>query len=277
MLSGAVSGFGAGFGFWGAVAWGAFTGAGGSALMGGNPSIGAGLGAFSAALGYGVSTFLKGDHLARLTGSALAGGISGGIGAEITGGSFGKGFGYGAGFGAAGYALGVIAGANLIGSYERDRLAAMQEAFNKASNSLQVGKDNIIKVTFGKRPLGGTTSRFSPKLHEYARWKENGNPMGWEIGPDENGNIATGRNAARTWAETEQARSMGIVTERTVEISASAWAQSRANYEAVWAGEPYIYNNYNSNYAINSGVYSVGSSIPGCVQAPEFSKFDYRN
>lgn len=209
-------------------------------------------------------------------GSALAGGISGGIGSEITDGNFGEGFGYGAGFGMGGYALGLIVGTNIIGSPGRDTLAAMQDTLNKSSDSLQVSSDSMIEVTLGKRPLGGTISRFSPKLHEYARWMENGVLMGFEIGTDENGNIATGRNAARTWAETEQARSMGIATERTVQISSSAWVQSRANYESVWVGKPYIYNNYNSNYGLNSAVYGAHSSVPGVIQAPEFSKNHYR-
>ncbi|MEW6008874.1 MAG: toxin TcdB middle/N-terminal domain-containing protein [Candidatus Omnitrophota bacterium] len=276
IVTGGISGLGAGFGLWMGIGWGAASGAGGSALMGGNPALGAGLGAFGAALGYGVGTAFKGNPFNRFIGSTLAGGIVGGIGSEISGSSFGKGFSYGAAFAAAGYALGWTIGTNVIGNYEKDRLAAIQDAFNKASDSLQVGKSDMIKLTLGKRQLGGTIPKLSPKLHEYARWEENGVPMGWEMGPDENGNIATGRNAARSWAETEQARSMGIVTERTIEVSASAWNQTRAIYEAVWVGEPYIYNNYNSNYAINSSIYSIGSSVPGCVQAPEFSKFPYR-
>ena len=245
--------------------------------MGGNVGLGAGLGAFGSAMGYGVGTALKENPIGRFIGSTLAGGVVGGIGSEITGGGFGRGFGYGAGFAAAGYALGWTIGTNTIGSYQRDREAAMQSALNKLSDSLKVGKGDIIKLTLGKRPLGGTGSKYSPDLHEYARWEENGNSMGWEMGPDENGNIATGRNAARTWAETDRSRSMGIATESTIEVSASAWAQVRANYEAVWVGEPYIYNNYNSNYAINSAVYGAGSSTPGIVEAPEFSKIKYRN
>ena len=102
MLSGAISGFGAGFGLWMGIAWGAMAGAGGSALMGGNPAIGAGIGAFSAALGYGAMRLAKGNILGQIVGSAAVGAVSGGISSEAYGGEFGEGAGYGAGYAAAG-------------------------------------------------------------------------------------------------------------------------------------------------------------------------------
>ena len=102
MLSGAVSGFGAGFGLWMGIAWGAMAGAGSSALMGGNPAIGAGIGAFSAALGYGAMKLANGNLLKQIVGSAAVGGISGGLSSEAYGGEFGEGAGYGAGYAVAG-------------------------------------------------------------------------------------------------------------------------------------------------------------------------------
>lgn len=127
--------------------WGAMVGAGGSAAMGGNPVIGAGLGAFGALLGHGIAGFLgKGaKHLPRLTGSMLAGGITGGIGAAAYGGDFGEGFGYGAGFAAAGYGLSAAANkyaSNVIEKKVNQHLDNLQKEVNEQMAKISNTNDN---------------------------------------------------------------------------------------------------------------------------------------
>jgi hypothetical protein len=172
---GALIGVGAStFGFWGAVAAGAFSGTANSAVFGGNLGIGALSGAIGAGLGYGLGTLAGSENfLAGLAAAAGSGAISGGVGAELQGGSFGEGAWMGAAYGSAGY----------IGSQAFNY--GINKADAKKAESLELQREQALNVDGGKVETKASTEN-QKALEVYKRGillDENGMPSGEEVHP----------------------------------------------------------------------------------------------
>ena len=144
MLSGALSGFGAGFGFTSflpMVAWGAFTGAGGAALMGTNIGLGALIGGLGSGIGWGFGSLAGANPVGMFLASTATGALTGGIASELSGGSFGEGAGWGALYSGVGFVASAMAH-NAVGtnkSLPQEIKAAVAE--EAASGNLQQAID----------------------------------------------------------------------------------------------------------------------------------------
>ena len=260
-LGGALVGAGAaGFGFWGAVAGGMFAGAGNAAVNGGNIGFGALVGGLGAGLGYGLgswaSNWNSGSFWGELGGAAFAGAIAGGVGAELQGGDFGRGAGMGAAYSSAGF----------LGSYGLNSLdpkvvkARGYEREVRERHALNIKKNDMIKIPVGSRSAVG------PAGHRFLE--------GWEMGPNR-GPIATTNTVKDLsgWDTNIATQKAGNARFATTEVSASGLVEAIALYEQTWvdSGTGYSAGSYNSNYAVNTVIYSAGGSVPGGLGwTPEF-------
>ncbi len=273
VLVGATSGLfvGAGsaaFGFWGAVGGGMMGGALSSGVNGGNIGIGILSGGLGAGLGYGLGSWASGwnsgSFWGELGAAAFAGSVAGGVGAELSGGRFGEGAWRGAAFSTAGFLT-----ANAVGNLDpRVRTAKKYEQESKKLHDLNVSKSDKVKLNAVSRNVGGT-----PANHESL--------VGWEMGPQKAGGgpITTSTTANDifewpTFRHTQQAWADGTTNTVPVEVSASGLVDAINLYNNTWAGGDFSYNafSYNSNYAVNTVIYSSGGSVPGGLGwSPQFN------
>lgn len=75
------------------------------------------------------------------------------------------------------------------------------------------------------------------------------------------------------WDTYKHTQSRTAKPPRTVEVSASGLVDAKTLYEQNWvsANTNYSPGSYNSNYAVNSVIYSAGGSVPGGMGwTPEF-------
>jgi hypothetical protein len=247
-----VGGGAAAFGFWGAVGGGMLAGAGSAAATGGNIGFGALAGGLGAGLGYGLGSWANGwnsgSFWGELGASAFAGGISGGVGAELSGGSFGQGAWMGAAYSSAGF----------LGSKALGRIDSKSQKYEvevKQRHALNVKKNDMIKIQVGSRTVVG------PANHRFAGE--------WEMGPYK-GKINTSNTVQdlsnwETHLTTQRARTSGTTQLTTAEVSASGLVESISAYEHTWvdSGTSYMAGSCNSNYAVNTVIYSAGGSVPG--------------
>jgi hypothetical protein len=47
-----------------------------------------------------------------------------------------------------------------------------------------------------------------------------------------------------------------------VRVSEWGWAEAGKLYKEYWVGQPYMMNNRNSNFAVDSRVYGAGGDLP---------------
>ena len=250
----------AAFGFWGAVGGGMLAGAGTSAATGGNIGFGALVGGLGAGLGYGLGSWASGwdsgSFWGELGGAAFVGAIAGGVGAELQGSNFGRGAGMGAAYGAAGFAG--TKTANSLDPRVRHAQRYQQEA--RARHALNLKKNDMIKIPISSRSAVG------PAGHKFL--------PGWEMGPY-GGKIQTSNTIEdlSNWDTHKHTQSRTARPPRTVEVSASGLVDAAALYEQNWVSTNTNYSpgSYNSNYAVNSVIYSAGGSVPGGLGwTPEF-------
>jgi RHS repeat-associated protein len=252
-------------GGWGAVAGGMIAGTANSAVNGGDLWVGALTGGLGAGIGYGLgywaSGWNSGSFWGQLAGAATAGSIAGGVGAELSGGKFGKGAWMGAAYSSAGF----------LGSYginSLDPQVVKARAYERQARQLRaqtVKRNDMVKVPVGNRSVSffkGAKHRFLPD---------------WEMGPGNlDGKIYTTNTVEnlsdwKTHIETQNAIAAKTAGYSTTEVSASGLVEAIALYENTWArGSTYFGSAYNSNYAINTVIYSAGGDVPGAFWAPEF-------
>lgn len=156
VLGGAISGFGAGFGnFYAAVAWGAFSGAGGAALSGGNIGMGALLGGASTAVGWGFGSLAKGNIAAKFLASTATGAVMGGLSSELAGGDFGEGAMWGALYSGVGFVASTLA----HGAYNNSQAKTkIQQALVEGDLSNTV--DTQRGLAYAERVSEGATDVF---------------------------------------------------------------------------------------------------------------------
>jgi len=262
VLGGLVGGAFVGIGYnllevTGAVVGGILGGAASSAINGGNIGYGAlagGIGAFIGGnLGQWAGGWNSGSFWGKLGGAVFGGAISGGVGAELAGGKFGEGAGMGAAFAAAGF----FAGKGANGLDSRRAKAANYKHESKKMHDLSVKKGDMVKKTVGSRK-----AVIDPAKHGFLE--------GWEMGSDKSHNIATSNtiedlSAWDTHNHTQDAIKHGTARLATIKVSASGLVDAIALYENTWVrgGASYFGLSYNSNYAINTVIYSAGGSVPG--------------
>ena len=246
----------AAFGFWGAVGGGMFAGAGTAAVTGGNIGFGVLAGGLGAGLGYGLGSWVNGWSSGSFWGEfgagAFAGAVVGGVGAELEGGDFGRGAGMGAAYGSAGF-LGSKA-VNTLDPRVRQTQRLQREA--RARHALNSKKNDMIKIPLGSRSaIGPAGHRFLP---------------GWEMGPGPGGKIYTSTTIKDlskwdTHLTTQKAIASGNARFTTAEVSASGLVDAKALYDQNWVSTDTSYSagSYNSNYAVNTVIYSAGGSVPG--------------
>ena len=250
-----VGGGAAAFGFWGAVGGGMLAGAGSAAATGGNIGFGALVGGLGAGLGYGLGSWANGwnsgSFWGELGASVFAGAVAGGVGAELAGGSFGQGAGMGAAYGGAGF----FGSKAVDGLDPRVRQIKSVEREARTRHALNAKKNDMIIVPVSSRDV----SFFKSAGHQ--------SMPGFEMGPDEFGYIKTTHTAAelskwRTNIETQGAQGGRGYT--MAEVSASGLVDSQAWYEQNFVNTNTKYSpiSGNSNFAINTVIYSSGGSIP---------------
>ena len=276
-VGGALAGAGGSFfHFWGAVAGGAMAGTINSAAFGGNIGIGALTGGVGGGLGYGLGSWASGWRSGSFWGglgaATTSGAIAGGIGAELQGGEFGKGAGMGAAYGSAGY-LGTV---GLRQFNSRYKTAEGYEQESKKRHDLNAQKGDKIKLTVISREVMLSGRHLAILDNTPFR-------MPYEMGPGEtSGLILTTRTSKlalegwRTPNHTQSALKAGLVRVTTVEVSASGLVEAIALYEKHWTGTSYNWASYNSNYAVNSIIYSAGGDVPGGLgYVPPFGTTPY--
>lgn len=251
-------------GGWGAVAGGMIAGAANSAVNGGNIGIGALTGGLGAGIGYGLGSWASGWNSGSFWGglgaAAIAGGVSGGIGAELSGGSFGQGAWMGAAYSSAGF-LGSYGGNSL------DPRAVNARAYERASRqqrALSVARNDKIRLESGGRLVGR-----GPASHRFS--------SSGEMGPksSKGGSITTTNTAESiadwdTYKHTQNALAGGKAPSTSVEVSFSGMVEAIDLYNQYWGSQSYSAFSYNSNYAVNTMIYSAGGNAPGALWAPEF-------
>lgn len=262
-LLGAASGIfvGAGasaFGWAGAVGGGALGGALNSGVNGGNIGIGILAGGLGAGLGYGLGSWASGwesgSFWGQLGAAAIAGSVAGGVGAELLGGRFGQGAWMGAAFSSAGFLT-----AQAVNSLDpRIQKAKRYEQESKKLHDLNVKKNDMVKKDVISRDvmLGAG--------HEAID--------GIEMGPNIRGNIRTSGTVEdimnwNTHRHTQQALEAGTARISSVNVSSSGLVEAVALYEQYWVSTNTKYSpiSYNSNYAVNTIIYSAGGSVPGGI------------
>ncbi|MEW6008872.1 MAG: RHS repeat-associated core domain-containing protein [Candidatus Omnitrophota bacterium] len=256
----AEMGFSAG---WGATAGGIVGGIANFAVNGGNIGVGALTGGLGAAIGYGLGNWAagwnSGSFWGQLGGAAIAGAVAGGVGAELSGGKFGQGAWMGAAFSTAGF-LGSYGGNSLDPQVVKGRTYERQ---SRQIHALNAKKNDMIKVPVGNRSV----SFFKPAQHKFL--------PDWQMGPLD-GRIATTNTAGDlskwpTHIETQNAIKANTADYATAEVSASGLVEAETLYENTWARETTYYgSSYNSNYAVNTVIYSAGGNNPGAFWTPEF-------
>jgi len=264
-LGGMLVGAGAaGFGFWGAVAAGMFAGAANSAAFGGNIGFGALCGGIGAGLGYGLGSWASGwengSFWGELGGAAFAGAVAGGVGAELSGGNFGQGAWMGAAYSSAGFL-----GSNGLNSLDpRASHAGEYEREIKHRHDLNVKKNDMVRIETGSRPVAG------PARHRFI--------SGFEMGPEYGSGLVATTNTATslskwpTYEHTQNAMQSGTARSVSTSVSFSGLVEAIDFYNSNWAGsQNYNALSYNSNYAVNTVIYSAGGNAPGGLGwAPEF-------
>ncbi|MEW6008868.1 MAG: RHS repeat-associated core domain-containing protein [Candidatus Omnitrophota bacterium] len=285
ILTGGISGLGAGFGLWMGVTWGAATGAGGSALMGGNPALGAGLGSFGAALGYGINSFLGegAKFFPRLAGAAFTGAVVGGVGSVAYGDDFGEGAAWGAGYGAAGFGMGygIAAGYETL-NYSPER-AGIADNLNPEFNSiraLSVNASDQESYRLGLRLVGGT-NEYHGLLQRISTGDIREMGPGWDkyikvfkYNPENRNSVIEAVLQGKTPQDTMAAIKNGTVTwSKPFNLSVSGVERSSSAYINAWGGERYMGGSFNSNYFINTQIYGGGANQPEVfLPVPPFSR-----
>jgi len=241
-------------------------------------------------------------NIAGLAGGMIGGAVFGAIGKEIALGmsgamgssafSFGGGAligavefgagGFGAGFGASlaggeslkdslkaggmGAAAGAAMGAVIEGSY----MAGWQNSLHGASrtevyeggirrlHALSVNANDKTTAVMGSRPV----EKYGVKWgrHRYVA----GRIGHFEMGSDETTGLIeiNGENSYDTTMDYLTNHRSDIL-ETTVTASQSGFDRAVGYYKAAWEGQPYNFNNHNSNYAANTVIYGAGANIPG--------------
>ncbi|MFH1202246.1 MAG: RHS repeat-associated core domain-containing protein [Candidatus Omnitrophota bacterium] len=253
-----IGGGAAAFGFWGAVGGGMIAGASNSAVFGGNIGFGALIGGLGAGIGYGLGSWAsgwnEGSFWGQLGAAVTAGSVAGGVGAELQGGKFGQGAGMGAAYGAAGF-FGSKAGNCLD---PRIRQAQKYEQEVRKMHALNSKNNDMIKIDVGARPaVGPADHRFLLKWEMGSRYPGSG--------PIETTNTMGDLSNWPTYRHTQSAIKSGMAHYATAEVSASGLVDAIALYEQYWVNTNTIYSggSYNSNYAINTVIYSAGGTVPG--------------
>jgi hypothetical protein len=161
---------------------------------------------------------------------------------------------------------------------ERDLLSWKQDI--QKSKQANQKKTDKITVVVGSRPVGKPPGSLISR-HRYLRWKDNvtGKTTGWEMGYEPSGYITAGNGGFEVWMITEQYRRdfPGLLKEASIQVSHSGLMAAIRNYESIWLNEHhYVYNNYNSNYAINSVICAAGGNVPKELgMTPEFARHKY--
>jgi RHS repeat-associated protein len=277
-MMGAVAGaFTGGIGFLGVpgIISGAVAGSATAGIFGGN----VGIGALAGAIGGGIGGYLgdwasgwsEGSFWGGLGAAAIAGGMAGGLAAELSGGSFGEGAYMGAACASGGY-LGTVAISQLDPRYRKAK--AYERAVRK-TRALNVKKTDQIKVTVASRSLGNRGKTLG--RHRFLE--------AWEMGPENpSGKIATSHTASDlsestfpTHSNTQNAITGNTTAMATVEVSVSGLVEGMVLYEIYWGGgTSYNAFSYNSNYAVNTVVYSAGGNVPGGLgYSPGFGTTQY--
>ncbi|MFC1593868.1 toxin TcdB middle/N-terminal domain-containing protein [Candidatus Omnitrophota bacterium] len=261
-------GFGsAAFGFGGAVGGGMLAGGANSAVFGGDIGLGVLTGGLGAGLGYGLGSWAggwnEGSFWGGLGAAAISGGVAGGAGAEFAGGDFGEGAWMGAAFSTGGFF-----GAKAVNGLDpRVSKARQYEREVKRRHNLNVAKNDKVKISGGSRPV------ILGARHKYIE--------GWEMGPQKSGgDPITTTNTAKdlskwpTYKHTVKALANKTADPFTMETSFSGMVDGIDLYNSYWVDKSSAYSpiSHNSNYAVNTVVYSSGGSVPGGLGwCPQFN------
>lgn len=125
-------------------------------------------------------------------------------------------------------------------------------------HDLNVKKNDMVKKDITSRGVIG------PAGHETID--------GIEMGPNARGIIKTSGTVEdimnwNTHRHTQQALESGAFRTASAEVSSSGLVEAVALYEQYWVNTNTRYSpiSYNSNYAVNTIIYSAGGSVPGGV------------
>ncbi len=138
-----------------------------------------------------------------------------------------------------------------------------------------MSKGDKIKVETGSRYLNDPSSEMSGTKATFRHRYIRGDNIGFDMGPKD-GKIFVGTNTSSnfdTYLRTDAYRDSysNLLNRNTVEVSASGLIDAIEVYQDFWGNQPYIATSYNSNYAVNTAIYSAGGSVPGNTEwTPQF-------
>jgi len=139
-----------------------------------------------------------------------------------------------------------------------------------AESGAQGGQSIVdpVEIRVGSRPLGGPLGRAGLR-HRFIQINGPNGEAIWEMGPDDQGLIATTLSPQRPTGTVRSTRyylrknPKRVLWSKPMTVSASALTRAMVNYELTWVGRPYSALSHNSNYAVNSVVYGAGGQIEG--------------
>jgi hypothetical protein len=168
----------------------------------------------------------------------------------------------------AAFSTGGFFGAKAINSLDpRVSKARRYEREVRKNHALNVSKSDKVKISGGSRDV-----MFGGK-HKYIEGFEMG-PRDPGRGPITTTNTAKDLSKWPTYKHTLKSLANKTATPFTTEVSFSGMVDAIDLYNSYWAMGDTSYSafSYNSNYAVNTVIYSAGGSVPGGLGwAPPFS------